>query len=44
MTWKNKRAPENQNPVADRVIPNPLSVCRIFPADMQIFCFMPELP
>ena len=37
MTQKSKRAPVNQNPIADRVIPNPRSVCRIFPTKMQIY-------
>jgi len=38
MTQKSKRAPVNQNPIADRVIPNPCSVCRYFPTKTQIFC------
>ena len=38
MIQKSKRAPVNQNPIADRVIPNPCLVCRIFPIEMQIFC------
>ncbi len=44
MTWKNKRAPENQNPIADREKPNPLLVCRRFLADMQSFFFRLDLP
>ncbi len=37
MTRKSKRAPVNQNPIADRVIPNPCSVYGLWPIKMQIF-------
>jgi hypothetical protein len=37
MTQKSKRAPVNQNPIADRVIPNPIHLCRGIPVQMQIF-------
>jgi hypothetical protein len=37
MTRKSKRAPVNQNPIADRVIPNPFSVYGCSPTKMQIF-------
>jgi hypothetical protein len=40
MTQKSKRAPVNQNPIADRVIPNPANVHRGIPVQMQIFHHM----
>jgi hypothetical protein len=38
MNQKNKRAPVNQNPIADRVIPNPRSVYGFPLTKMQVFC------